>query len=330
VSRFRTSRVVPLAVLALATGMLTATAVPAAAATAYAITDLGSLGHGVSDGLAINAADQVTGYSYTGVTVPTSGCCGNCYSGKLKPCVAQVYHAFLYSDGTVTGLGALGGTYSQGMAINRTGQLAGWADTKARVAESFLWNGKTMTGPPSLSASAINDTGQVTGTCGSNPGLHACLDSNGTTTQLPDPGSFTPINCGASAINNNGQIAGGCADTSSDQQTALWPNGTATGLGTFGDPQASAAAISNLGQVAGWAQTSADADRGFLYSNGKMTDLGLNFFPAAVNDNGQIVADVYGTATNQTDALAAQPELTIPPEGHRMTGDLQPSHEEGK
>ncbi len=63
---------------------------PAAAATTYTITDLGSLGYGVSDGLAINASGQVTGYSYTGATVPTSGCCGNCYSSHRIPCVAHI------------------------------------------------------------------------------------------------------------------------------------------------------------------------------------------------------------------------------------------------
>ena len=47
--------------LALARRMLTAAAAPAAAATTYAITGLGSLGYGVSDALAINDSGQVTG-----------------------------------------------------------------------------------------------------------------------------------------------------------------------------------------------------------------------------------------------------------------------------
>jgi len=60
-TRFHTSRIIPVAVLALAAGLPAATAVaaPAAAATTYTITDLGSLGLGVSDGLAINANGQV-------------------------------------------------------------------------------------------------------------------------------------------------------------------------------------------------------------------------------------------------------------------------------
>jgi probable HAF family extracellular repeat protein len=228
---------------------------------------------------------------------------------------------------------------------NRAGEVVGWADTKTGSSDSFLWNGKTMADLGAVGADGINDSGQISGTCGPNPGQHACLDSNGTVTQLPVPGNFTAYDCGASAINNNAQIAGGCEDTSSNLHAVLWQNGTATDLGTFGGPQATATAISNLG-VVGWAQTSTDADHGFLWSNGTMTDLGNNFFPAAVNDNGvivggpmiysggtlqnlnnlipagspyqidsatginnngQIVADAYDTATNQTHALVLTP-----------------------
>lgn len=85
---------------------------------------------------------------------------------------------------------------------------------------------------------------------------------------------------------DNGPLAGECDGASSDQHAVLGQDGTTTGPGTVGGPQASAAAISNLGQVTGWAQTSTGAVHGFLYSNGKMTGPGPNFFPAAVNDNG--------------------------------------------
>jgi probable HAF family extracellular repeat protein len=300
-SRFRISRIVPVAILALAAALpAAASAAPAAAATStYTVTDLGSLGYGVSDGLAVNATGQVTGYSYTGATVPASGCCGNCYNGKPIPCVAHIYHAFSYSNGTMTDLGTLGGNYSRGNAINLSGQVVGSADTKTG-SSSFLWNGKTMTSLSGIGAYGINDSGQIVGTCGPNPGTHACLDSNGKITQLPDPGTFTPIDCNGSAISNTGQIIGGCDDTSSYLHAVLWQNGTATDLGTLGGPQASAAAINNLGQVTGWAQTSTDATHGFLYSNGKMTDLG-NFFPAAINDNDVIVGgnQVYSGGTLQ-------------------------------
>jgi len=117
-------------------------------------------------------------------------------------------------------------------------------------------------------------------------------------------------------------------------------------LGTLGGNNSKGLGINLSGEVVGFAQTSTDADHGFLWSNGTMTDLGLNFFPAAVNDNGvvvggnqiysggtlqnlnnlipagspyqiqyataindngQIVANAYDTATNQGHALLLNP-----------------------
>ena len=195
-SELHISRIVSLAVLALAVGAPAAAAAPAVGATTtYTIIDLGSLGLGVSDGLAINANGQVTGYSYLSKTVQTSGCPGG-YDAPKK-CVEHPEHAFLYSNGTMNDLGTLGGNNSQGRAINLSGQVVGLADTKTGFSDAFLWNGKTMADLGAVGASGINDLGQIAGTCGNNPGLHACLDNNGTITQLPDPSTFTPINCGA-------------------------------------------------------------------------------------------------------------------------------------
>src|SRR6267154_53409 len=100
-TRLHTSRIIPVAVLALAAGLPAATAVaaPAAAATTYTITDLGSLGFGESDPSAINATGQVTGLSYLSSTYKFS--CGY----PVRTCTAHPYHAFLYSNGTMTDLG---------------------------------------------------------------------------------------------------------------------------------------------------------------------------------------------------------------------------------
>jgi probable HAF family extracellular repeat protein len=95
---------------------------------------------------------------------------------------------------------------------------------------------QTICSPAKLRAAGINDSGQIVGTCGPDPGTHAWLLSNGKITALPNPSTFIPYNCGASAINNNGLILGGCDDTSSYQHAVLWQNGTATDLGTFGGP----------------------------------------------------------------------------------------------
>jgi probable HAF family extracellular repeat protein len=271
----------------------------AASTTTYSITDLGSLGYGVTDAFAINANGQVAGGSYTAQAIQIT--CPPRQYGQPKKCFRHPENAFLWSGGTMSDLGTLGGTDSEGRSINLSGEVVGSADTKAGLADGFLWNGKTMTDLGAFNAYGINDSAQVAGTCGPNPGLHACLFSDGKTTQLTDPSSFAAYDCGASAIDNNGQIVGSCDDTSSYEHAVLWQNGTGTDLGTFGGPQASAAAVNNLGQVVGWAQTGTDADHGFLWSGGKMTDLGLNFFPAAINDNGVVVGgnEIFRNGTLQ-------------------------------
>jgi probable HAF family extracellular repeat protein len=288
---------------------------PPPAAATYSITDLGSLGGGYTVGLAINNNGQVTGYSSIAKTIPTSGCCGNCYGGGPRiPCTTHPTHAFVWSNGTMTGLGTLGGNYSQGLSINLSGQVVGSADT-GTGSSSFLWNGTTMTPLSGVGAYWINDAGQIAGACTDSTGSYPCVDSNGTLTRLPQP-SNPAVRCGgASAINNNGQAIATCDDTSSNEHAVLWQNGTATDLGTFGGPNGVAAAINDLGQVAGYAMTSSCAQHGFLWSNGTMTDLGDNFISAAVNDSGAVVWSdlIYsgGTVQNLNNLIpAGSPQIT--------------------
>ena len=267
----------------------------------YTITDLGSLGYGVSRALAINNNGQVTGYSYTGATVPEPGtCCADCYTNHKKLCVAHLYHAFLWSNGTMTDLGTLGGNYSQGLAINLPGEVVGWAQTKAGPSDSFLWDGKTMVDLGSaFRVYGINDSGQMAGACTTSTSSYPCVDSNGKVTALTDPPN---LSCsGAIAINNNGQVLGNCGDSSGNGHAVVWTNGTPTVLPTLGGPYMAPAAINNLGQVTGFGQTSTYAQHGFLWSNGQMTDLGNNFFAAAFNDNGVIVGNdmIYSGGTLQ-------------------------------
>ena len=304
------------AMVSMAVGVPAVAAASAAAArTTYAVTDLGSLGYGVTDGVALSATGQVTGRSFNGATITLKTCCGGCYpGGPHNPCKEHIYHAFVWSNGTMTDLGTLGGNFSAGNAINLSGQVVGSAQTNTGVSHVVMWNGGKITdltttalsGLSGAGVAGINDSGQIVGTdaVGSTGHSQLFLDSHGTITQLPLP-SFAAASratgCSATAINNNGVVLGGCDDASSDFHGVVWQNGTPTDLGTLGGPQAEAAGINNLGQVVGFAQTSTDADHGFVWSNGKMTDLGLNFFPAAINDNGVIVGgdEIYSGGTLQ-------------------------------
>src|SRR6516164_9088310 len=244
-ARFRTSHLAPLAALALAASLPAASAIPAAAATTtYSITDLGSLGAGSTNGSAVNAAGQVTGYSSLSTLVQDPAGCPPNYPNPKK-CVEHPWHAFLYSNGQMTDLGTVGGgDFSVGSAVNRSGQEAGGSATNNGGNAAFLWNGKKMidlgqqaplNGSDS-DATGINDAGQVVGQYGTTSTEHAFSYSNGTITGLPEP-SFTGSNgCVADAISNTGQIAGSCADTTGQAHLVLWHNGTVTDLGTLGAP----------------------------------------------------------------------------------------------
>ena len=296
---------------ALAAGLPGAAAPAAAATTTYTITDLGSLGGGVTHGLAINAAGQVTGDSVLSQLVQVP-CPVQKYGGPKK-CFAHPDHAFVWSNGTMNDLGSLGGLSSQGVAINGSGEVVGESATKsAGPYAPFLWDGhsmKALSAPTTVHG--INDSGQIVGQCFDPVFIQttACVVSNGTVTALPE--SNPSIECvyintippsipAADAINNNGQILGNCF-YSALGLAIVWTNDTPTVLPTLGGVASSGTAISGNGQVVGTSETAAGAEDGFWWSNGTLTDLGSAFSPAAVNDSGVIVGGqfVYSNGTLQ-------------------------------
>src|SRR5438445_496493 len=205
-----------------------ATATPAVAATTtYAMTDLGSLGYGVSYAFGINASAQITGRSYLTQTAPVSGC------PPRHTCVAHLAHAFSWSAGTMTDLASLGGIYSEGRAsnsgtlggslraayaINGAGQVAGWAHTQSEATHAFLYTGGKMTDLGAYNIDTVGEAinsagvlvGQTYGVDGSgNPFYHAFVYSGGA---FQDLNNLIPAGSGweltdAAAINDKGPIA---------------------------------------------------------------------------------------------------------------------------
>jgi probable HAF family extracellular repeat protein len=233
----------------------------------YSVTDLGTLGRANftvsnSSGYGINNAGQVVGFSST--STGTS-------------------HAFLYSNGQMTDLGALPGYFrSWGSGINNAGQVTGTFST--------------------YTAS------------GTDPS-HAFLYSNG---QMTDLGTLGGRDSYGSGINNAGQITGSSSTLNGFSHAFLYSLGQMTDLGTLGGRSSLGNGINNTGQVVGRADTSSTSISGnphaFLYSNGQVRDLndlidptlGLELLEGtAINDNGQILAR---TTSSYTYLLTPVPE----------------------
>lgn len=152
-------RVVPSALLLILggdiPGLVAVTSASAAAAkSAYAMTDLGNLGEGVSGGFGIKASGEVVGRSYLDKVFFFK--CGR--------------HTFRFTQndpfsrtaGTVTDLGTFSATtMSEVTAVNRGGDVAGGSRGHVlSVPNGTMTNLGTLGGTQSA-AYAINDNGQT-------------------------------------------------------------------------------------------------------------------------------------------------------------------------
>lgn len=273
--------------------------------TVGAIIDLGTLeGHTYSDATDINNLGQVVGRSHL----------SGAYSDT---------RAFLYSDGTMTGLGSLNNPDrgSEPMAINDSGQIVGCSTVWKQgwisdAPHAFLYSGGMMTdlgtflpsSPDHVAwysdtcARGINSRGQIVG--GSNVqlsgapvlyGSHAFLYSGGVMTDLGTliPSGNASLESDAVDINDNGEIVGSSQIDFYFRHAFLYSNGVMTDLGSLSDQQSWGAAINASAQIVGWSQVAGGVYHGFLYSGGVMTDLGTlagrNTWALDINASGQIV-----------------------------------------
>jgi probable HAF family extracellular repeat protein len=207
------------------------------------MTDLGTLGGLSSAATAVNATGTVVGSAAT---------------------AAGVSHAFAEHGGVMTDLGTLDGpaASSDALAINSSGQIAGWS------------------------------------TAPGGTGDHAMVEADGKMTDLGtiDGGTASVAN----GVNDAGVVIGNSDTAASDEHGFVYQNGTVTDIGTLGGPNSSVDAINDNGVVTGSSQDAADVSHPFVYSGGKLTSLGtynIDTTPQAINDNGVIVGTTYGVDT---------------------------------
>lgn len=210
---------------------------------------------------------------------------------------------FLYSNGSLIDIGALGSEGSQAFAINGSGQITGTSSTATQsqigLPHAFLYSGGTLKdlgtlpGGGESQGNGINSSGQVVGWSQTSVvgDVHAFLYSGGTLTDLgPVPGESSSQ---ATGINDKGQVIGRAYAAGGG--AFLYSSGSWMSLGILpGFATSAPTGINNNGQVVGYSQNTTGGTHAFLYSGTTLTDLGTlpgGSMSAAtgININGEVV-----------------------------------------
>jgi probable HAF family extracellular repeat protein len=242
------------------------------------LIDLGTLGGTGSTAYGINDSGQVVGSAKTN---------------------SSTYHAFVYSNGSMTDLNPAGASSSDAYAINNSAQVSGrYRDPVASTESAAIWTDGQATPLGTLAQQssgegwAINSSGQVAGSFLSPTAhmSHAFLYDNGT---LNDIGTLGGKYGYARGINDSKDVVGFGTNAAGKWHAFIYRNGIMSDIGTLGGSESYAQAINNSGQAVGYASLADDSQySAFLYYNGVMTDIGgLGGFSVAyaINDRGQVV-----------------------------------------
>ncbi len=170
--------------------------------------DIGSLGGRDSQAFGINEKDEIVG------------------SSELSN---RTRHAFFYSAGKMTDLGALPKALSSvAYAINALGTVVGGCDITPGVERGCIWkDGKlidigTLPEGKSSMARAINDKDQTVGYAYAGDDIHAFLYDKGKLTDLGTLGNEPAV---ANGINNLCEIVGSSKADRKGLHAFLWKNG---------------------------------------------------------------------------------------------------------
>jgi probable HAF family extracellular repeat protein len=271
----------------------------------------------------INDRGWSTGFSQTGLIVPV----------PIFPDGFPQLHAVLWRGRSILDLDTLpGGTFSQGLSINNSGQVAGFSDNgipdpfamfpTGTQTRTFLWEHGRMEDIGTLGGP---DASPGTGCDNQRPGVivggsytsFTPNASSGVPTQNPflwDNGTMTDLgNLGGTfsfaVCTNNREEVIGISNLSGDQtfHAFRWRNGKMRDLGTLGGPQSEAVWINDVGDIAGSADLpTPHIHDAVIWRHGRIKDLGtLPGDPCSrsrgLNSRGQVV----GTSSDCVNALHA-------------------------
>jgi probable HAF family extracellular repeat protein len=244
-------------------------------------------------------------------------------------------HAFLYSGGTTTDLGALSGTtgFSQAFAVNDSGQAVGLSNNPSVPGGSsfqpVLFTGGQVKalaaiGPGTLEGAArdISATGLIVGysllATGPFKLEHAVIWSASTGSVVADLGLGIAL-----AVNASNQVVGSFTSPDGNQHAFIYSGGNMTDIGTLGGQNSQANSINSQGMVTGSISSSGLNDHGFLYSGGSMVDLNSLVSPGAgfmiergnsINDAGQILVTARDQNRRFHNLILTPPGGVVPPD----------------
>jgi probable HAF family extracellular repeat protein len=223
-------------------------------------------------------------------------------------CLSTAHACIWSADGTPQDLGSMGGSLSQGLAINNNGQIAGYIQTSSKDVRAFFWSPESgaqiipsLGSGTSDEAVALNDSGQVVGYSYIGPptsAYHAFLWSQSSGIQdlgsLPNGTSTIPYD-----INAAGDVVGQVGFAGGTIVGFLWtPTGGMEQIpGGPGFISYSALAMNDSNQVIGQYSDSSSDFNAYLWSaSSGIEDLGStpNGAVTSINDAGNVVGGVSG------------------------------------
>lgn len=190
--------------------------------------------------------------------------------------------AFLWTNGTLTTLGTLGGTQSAANDLNDSGIVVGWSFDANGLKRAFQWT--SANGMENLGAAFIAETV-------------------------------------AEAVNNRGQIVGWLQDAEGFQSMS-WDHVTPEGEALFTNSNHKALGVNDNGSVVGiTVETNGDADEGYYWNGSGASDftsiLGHNYFPYAGINSQDLTAGFDGDQATFLEIGKLQPDTL----GKLLPGD---------